>query len=55
MHKNTISCVPTISKNKDDLGNTTYKYEIQYRGNSSDIHIGAGVPNTFKALTGMVS
>ena len=38
MCKNTISCLRTIRKNKDDLANTTYKYETQDRVNSSDIH-----------------
>ena len=42
MHKNTISCLRTIRKNKDDLANTNDKYEAQYRGNSSDIHNGVG-------------
>ena len=42
MRKNTISCLRTIRENKDDLANTTYKYESQYRGNSSDIHNGVG-------------
>ena len=32
----------TIIKNKDDLANTTYKYETQYRGNISDINNGVG-------------
>ena len=42
MRKNTISCLCTIRKTKDDLANTTYKYDTQYRGNSSDIHTGVG-------------
>ena len=37
MSKNIVSCFRTIRKNKDDLAKTTYKYETQYRGNSSDI------------------
>ena len=39
MHKNTISCLHTIRKNKDDLANTTYKYETQYRGVGDQYHI----------------
>ena len=54
MRKNTISCLGTIRKNKDDIGHVTYKYETQYRGNSSDIHIGVG-DQYLIALTGMVS
>ena len=42
-----------FAKNKDDLANTTYKYETQYRGNISDIHNGVGDQNHI-ALTGMV-
>ena len=54
MHKNTISCLRTIIKNKYDLANTTYKYETQYKGNSSDIY--NGVDDQYLiALTGMVT
>ena len=40
--KNTISCRHTIITNKDDLANSTFKYETQYRGNIRDIHNGVG-------------
>ena len=53
VRKNTISCLHTFRKSKDDLENTTYKYETQYRGNSSDIHNGVG-DQYHIALTGMV-
>ena len=36
--KNNFSCLHTIRKTKDDLANTTYKYQTQYRGNCSYIH-----------------
>ena len=42
MRKNTVSCLHTIRKNKDDLVITTYKFKMQYSGNSSDIHNGVG-------------
>ena len=48
MRKNTISCLRTIRKNKDDLVNTNYKYKTQYRGNN-------GVGDQYQiALTGVV-
>ena len=53
MRKNTISCLCTIRKNKDDLANTIYKYDTQYRGNISDIHNGVGDQYRI-VLTGMV-
>ena len=33
MHKNTLSCLRKIRKNKDDLAKMIYKYEPHYRGN----------------------
>ena len=45
MRKNTISCLCTIRKNKDD---TNHKYKTQYRGNN-------GVGDQYHIdLTGMV-
>ena len=35
MRKNTIFCLCSIRKNKDNLGNTNYSYKTQYRGNYS--------------------
>ena len=53
VRKNTISCLRTFRKSKDDLANKTYKYETQYRVNSSDIHNGVG-DQYHIAMTGMV-
>ena len=54
IRKNSISCFRTIRKNKDELAKTTYKYEIQYRGNSTDIRNGVDV-QYHTALTGTVT
>ena len=51
MRKNTISCLRPPKK--DDLANTTYKYETKYSGNNSDIHNAVG-DQYHIALTGMV-
>ena len=40
--KNTFFGLRTFRKSKDDLANTTYKYDTQYSGNCSNIHNGVG-------------
>ena len=53
MHKQCARIQCTVCTQSDDLADTTYKYETQYGGNSSDIYNGVGDKNLI-ALTGMV-